>query len=172
MHPYYKKNYNYCPKCGTKMELSSDKEHFICLECEFEVYPNPAPTVSIFFARDNKILLAKRAIDPGKGKWDSVGGFVDTGESLEQAAIREALEETGCRVEFKKFISSYPDSYDGKPTLSSAVAAEIISKEPQPADDVASLHWLDISEIPDISQFAFEPVYYQLQDFINQLPKD
>lgn len=172
MHPYFKKNYHYCPKCGSKMKLSPDQEHFICPECKFEVYPNPAPTVSVFFVRDNKILLAKRAIDPGKGKWDSVGGFVDTEESLEQAALRETLEEIGCEAEFIKFISSYPDNYDGKPTLSSAVAAKIISGEPQPADDVASLHWIDINDIPDISEFAFEPIYYQLQDFINQLSKD
>ncbi len=172
MHPYFEDNYHYCPKCGSQLQLAEDGEHFVCLVCNFEVYPCPAPTVSIFFANNNQILLAKRAIDPGKGKWDSIGGFVEPGENFEQAAVREAQEETGTEIKVINIISSYPSSYEGKPTLNTGVAAEIISGEPEPADDVASLHWLDIDQLPEASEFAFKSVHQQLQDYINQLEKE
>lgn len=59
-----------------------------------------------------KLLLVRRARDPGKGKWGLPGGFVDRGESVEQALEREILEETQLVVTNSKYLMTHPNSYN------------------------------------------------------------
>ena len=80
-----------CPKCGT----------------EIEVYKNPIPTVDIIIEVGNGIVLVERK-NPPLG-WALPGGFVDYGESLEKAAVREAKEETGLDVELVRQFHAYSD---------------------------------------------------------------
>ena len=76
------------------MQQQSAPHWAICPNCDFVFYNNPAPCVSLLFYQDGQVLLARRGIEPQKGKWDLVGGFINTGESGEAAAVREAKEET------------------------------------------------------------------------------
>lgn len=80
-----------CPKCG----------------CEIEVYKNPIPTVDIIIETPEGIVLVERK-NPPLG-WALPGGFVDYGESLEEAAVREAKEETGLDVELVRQFHAYSD---------------------------------------------------------------
>ena len=147
MHPYYQKNFQFCPRCGAR--YNSRKEPLICDQCQFIYYPNPAPTTAVIVEEKGKILLAKRSIEPKKGWWDTPGGFIEINESVEECTIREMKEETGLNVEFLKIIGSAPVEYEDKPTLTIGVHAKIISGTIKPADDVASLHWIDLNEIPE-----------------------
>jgi ADP-ribose pyrophosphatase YjhB (NUDIX family) len=70
-------------------------------------YRNPTPTVDIIIIRDNSVVLVKRR-NPPHG-WAIPGGFVDEGESVEHAAIREAKEETGLDVSVSRLIGVYTD---------------------------------------------------------------
>ncbi len=169
MHSYFKQNYQFCSKCGTRLNPKEIQEHLICASCGFEVYPNPAPTTAVFVIKDRQVLLAKRAIEPKKGTWDSPGGFVDPGESLEQGAIREMQEETGLEVKITNIIGSYPDTYQGKPTVNVGLLAAITAGQPQAADDVASLHWIDLDKLPAADEFGFQTVCKLLQDLKHKL---
>ncbi len=71
------------------------------------IYKNPIPTVDIIIELEGGIVFIKRA-NPPFG-WALPGGYVDYGESLEEAACREALEETGLRIEFLRQFHTYSD---------------------------------------------------------------
>lgn len=90
-------NWKYCPFCGG--ELLKKPLMQLCSQCGKQHYENPKSTVGVFlFDSNGRIILAIRKIDPYKGYWDTIGGFVSIGESLEEAAYREFSEETGCRL--------------------------------------------------------------------------
>ena len=72
-----------------------------------EVRKNPVPTVDIIIEMGGGVVLIKRANEPHG--WALPGGFVDYGETLEDAALREAMEETGLRVELKRQMHTYSD---------------------------------------------------------------
>ncbi|NPA24963.1 MAG: NUDIX hydrolase [Deltaproteobacteria bacterium] len=98
----------------------SRKERLSCPVCghQFSLYRNPVPTVDIIIAYDGGIVLIER-LNPPSG-WALPGGFVDYGESLEAAAIREAREETGLEVELGGQFHTYssPDRDPRQHTIS------------------------------------------------------
>ena len=69
----------------------------------------PSLTVDIIILVKDKIVLIKRLNPPYQGTWALPGGFVDIGETVEEAAIREALEETGLDVELKEMVGVFSD---------------------------------------------------------------
>ncbi|MBI2544613.1 MAG: NUDIX hydrolase [Candidatus Rokubacteria bacterium] len=91
----------YCPLCGSdlvRVPMPPDqKEEAVCSACGFVFYLNPKVVAGAIPAQDGRVLLVRRNIEPAKGKWTFPGGFVEWGESIGAAALREALEETGGR---------------------------------------------------------------------------
>ena len=86
----------FCSNCGDKNkfgEKDGNKRYF-CSECQQIHYENPKPTATLVCPKNKKILLVKRAKNPGKGLWGLPGGFIEKGESPETAAKRELKEET------------------------------------------------------------------------------
>ena len=89
----------FCSACGAPLE----ERHFpednltrkICSACGEVAYRNPRVLVTTIVLRDDRILLCRRARSPGLGRWTLPGGFMECGESLEEAAARETVEETG-----------------------------------------------------------------------------
>ena len=168
MHPYFQQNYHYCPKCGyefTEEDYQSVK--LVCPQCGFEVYENPTPTVAAVIVQQNKILLAKRSIEPRKNTWDSVGGFVEVGETLEQACLREMEEETGLKGTIKDYLGNFPDTYFDKPTLTAGFVVEIGQGEPQAQDDVAELKWFNKKEIP-FTEIGFPSVANIIKKYLKK----
>jgi ADP-ribose pyrophosphatase YjhB (NUDIX family) len=85
-------------------------KRYYCSECNTIHYENPKPTATIICPKNNEILLVKRAINPSKGLWCLPGGFIERGESPEEAAVRELNEETqlrGCVVNILGTCSHY-----------------------------------------------------------------
>jgi len=95
-------------------------------------------------------LLAKRGNDPHKGAYDIIGGFMEADELPESAAIREAKEETGLDIRITSLLGTYVDRYgdDGDYTLNLHYIGEIVGGEMKPMDDVVSLEWIAIDEVP------------------------
>ena len=83
-----------------------------CLQCGFVYYFNPAAAVACFL-RDaqGRLLVARRACDPGRGMLDLPGGFVDCAETAEEAARREVREETGLQTGPLQYLFSVPNIY-------------------------------------------------------------
>jgi ADP-ribose pyrophosphatase YjhB (NUDIX family) len=89
---------NYCSYCGEPLVLKAvkgdDRDRPWCESCQVAHYRNPTILVASFLHCGNKLLWTRRGIEPGKGKWAFPAGFVECGESLQQAAARELKEET------------------------------------------------------------------------------
>lgn len=152
MHSFYKKNYLYCPYCQTKLQTVAD--YLSCPKCQLAVYDNPAPATVNLFTQDKKILLAKRKHEPMAGAWDSIGGFMKNGESIEQCALRETKEELKVEAKIIKYLGSFCGEYAGVPVIDFVFWTKIIKGEPQASDDVAQIEWFNFDNLP--SNFAFE----------------
>ena len=112
--------------------------------------------MAILIVRDGKLLLARRGVDPAKGEWDIPGGFVDRGESAEEAVVREALEETALRVRVSEYLGSVPDVYGSRqtPTLNLCFMVDVLGGEMKAQSDVAELAWFPMDKLPN--KMAFE----------------
>jgi 8-oxo-dGTP diphosphatase len=92
-----KKKRTYCIHCGSKVmkALEDDVPRDFCRSCGTFFYENPLPVVSSVLVKERKILLVKRGKKPYRGMWGLPTGFAETGENIEEAALRELEEETG-----------------------------------------------------------------------------
>jgi 8-oxo-dGTP diphosphatase len=118
LHPHDESHaYRFCPRCGGTLERrllkSTEPERLVCPQCGFVFYIDPKIAVgTIIRTTTDSIVLVKRAIDPGYGKWVFPGGYVDRGEPLTAAAVREAREECGLDVRLDGLVNIY--SYPGR----------------------------------------------------------
>ena len=140
--------YNYCPKCGKPIAKGSEPPE--CKRCDITYYTNAKPTASVLPVRGGKVLLAVRGREPHKGYYGGIGGFMEAHELPEEAALREAKEETGLDMKIVELLGIYNDVYgsDGDRTLNFHYIAEIVGGEMRPMDDVAGLEWFDINNTP------------------------
>src|SRR5262249_15771094 len=109
--------FRFCPRCGGTLERrllkATEPERLVCTRCAFVFYLDPKIAVgTIIPTARSRIVLVRRAIDPGYGKWVFPGGYVDRGEPLTTAAIREAREECGLDVRLDGLVNIY--SYAGR----------------------------------------------------------
>lgn len=89
--------WEFCPICGQSLTVHDDgqssRPH--CARCRRFYYSNPVPAACCFVSRGDGLLFVRRAVEPAKGLWTLPGGFIELGETAEQAALRELEEETG-----------------------------------------------------------------------------
>jgi ADP-ribose pyrophosphatase YjhB (NUDIX family) len=92
----------YCAECGELLEVrwvaSEGRDRAVCPRCNAIRYDNPRILVSTVVFHERRLLLCRRAQEPSMGRWNLPAGFLERGETLEVAAVRETFEETGVRV--------------------------------------------------------------------------
>lgn len=104
----------FCFHCGEALARSvpagDDRERWNCAACGYVVYENPTPVVLVVVEAANRMLLIRRALEPYKDRWAVPGGFVEQGESVTLAAVRELREETGLAIEEDELIPLFISS--------------------------------------------------------------
>ena len=100
-----------CPRCGGYSLSWPTTKHFQCESCGFVLYLNIASAVAVIMECRGEVLFGVRKHDPGSGMLDLPGGFVDPGETAEEAVRREVMEELGIAVPEMRYLFSLPNRY-------------------------------------------------------------
>jgi len=139
--------------------------HLLCPNCELKIYYNPSLAVALIaFNNKGEVLLNKRKIPPNPGSWDTVGGFVNVGETVEQAIKREFNEETQAQCEIVRYWGSCPDIYgiEQSPTINLFFEVKIVSGKLLASDDAAELRFFPLDQLPKQLAFANTRVFLNL----------
>jgi NAD+ diphosphatase len=103
---------SFCPKCGSSGFQRLGERSLKCLRCGFHLFINSAAAVAAMVSdNEGNLLLTTRGVEPGYGKLDLPGGFIDPGESAEDAVKRELSEELGMNVKAVQYLGSAPNEY-------------------------------------------------------------
>jgi len=121
------------------------------------LYKNPIPTIDIIIEKEDKIVLIKRGAEPFKDMLAIPGGYVEWGETVEHASIREAKEETSLDVELTDLLGVYsdPERNPEKKSIAIVFIGKPIGGNLKAGDDATDAFWFNINEI-ESKEFAFD----------------
>lgn len=145
--------FKYCPVCGSPDFGFNNQKSKRCLHCGFVMYVNPSAAVAAFVVNPlAELLVCVRGKDPCRGSLDLPGGFIDTGETAEEAVMRELKEEIGLSTAQPLYQFSLPNDYLYSgwniPTLDLFYLVEVNDDfQPVAADDVASCEFVSLHKI-------------------------
>ena len=159
--------YRFCPRCGGGLERRAIKaieaKRLVCQACSFIFYQDPKVVAGTIFTLDRRIVLLKRGVEPAIGKWVFPGGYVDRGETVEEAALRETREESQLEVVIGSLLNVY--SYPRSPNVIIVYTAQIVGGNLAAGDESveAATFWPD--EIP-WHDLAFDSTRDALKDYV------
>lgn len=149
----------YCPYCTCPLEEQPafGRTRPVCPTCGYVHFLTPKVGVSILVEQDGRVLLVRRAIEPGLGQWSLPSGFIEWDESPEVAAVREVGEETGLVVADPRLIDvvQYAEDFRG-PGLNINYRASVVGGMLQPDDDAAEAQFFAREDLPSQAEIAFE----------------
>lgn len=155
---------NFCTQCGGNLSLGipagDDRPRHVCQVCGAIHYQNPKVIAGCIPVWENRILLCRRAIEPRLGTWTLPAGFMELGETLEQAAQREAYEEARVEVELEPLYTLF-----SLPHISQVYAffrARMLAESYAPGAESLEVRLFEEAEIP-WQEISFQTVYRSLQ---------
>jgi 8-oxo-dGTP diphosphatase len=159
--------YRHCPRCGGELEervvMEHDPPRLVCRACGFVFYLDPKVAVGAICRTPGGIVLMRRAIEPGYGRWVYPGGYVDRGETLEAAAVREAREEINADIRITGLVNAY--SYAGRPVVVIVYAADVVGGDVRGGQEAIEVRTFAPGEIP-WDDLAFRSTTEALRDFL------
>jgi NADH pyrophosphatase NudC (nudix superfamily) len=150
------RDYRYCPRCRhplVRVVEEPDNPYVRCDECGFTKWDNPLPSTIGLVERDGRVLLLERAVAPGRGQWDAVGGFLAPHESAEACLAREADEELGQDVLIGECLGTYPSVYGetGLTTVGIAFRCTLTSDDVRLSAENTAWAWFGLDDLPSIA---------------------
>lgn len=154
-------------QCGQRLTTAvpegDTRRRMVCLDCGFVHYINPRPVAGTIPVRaDGKILLGRRDIEPRRGFWVFPGGFMDIGETAEEAAIRETREEVQLDVGNLELIGVFTRVEPGVVVI--VYEAEALG-EAEVGDETSEIGWFGPHEIP-WDEIAFDSTEAALRAWV------
>lgn len=171
-HPF--KVFKYCPRCGKSGLITEGARSFRCTGCGFNFYINSAAAVAALISNEEgELLLTVRGIEPGYGMLDLPGGFIDPGETAENAVRRELHEELGLKVKSLEYICSAPNEYiyNGLSVFTLDMAFGVIPDTIdglRPMDDITGFKFYTEEEI-DFGRIHSPSMSYFIKQFFGKL---
>lgn len=142
----------FCQRCGgsTEERQVDGRLRPVCVKCGAITWLDPKLAVAVIIERDGRILLGKRGDGVSSpGRWSFPSGFVERGEVVTEAAIREVREETGLTIEVGPLIGVFSEAHN--PVVLIVHTAEDPGDEPTPADDLIELDWFSPDALPELA---------------------
>jgi ADP-ribose pyrophosphatase YjhB (NUDIX family) len=164
----------FCSNCGGNLVFGpvegEDRSRLACERCGFVRYVNPRLVVTTLpITERGEVVLIKRGIAPGYGRWAQPGGFLEIDETVEEAAARETLEETGLEVELGEIIGLYSRIVAEVVTV--AFEARIVGGKPTATRESLETRPFAPDEIP-WNEIAFETSGRALLDWVARVRPD
>jgi len=165
--------FQFCPRCGERREAQTPVQPFHCHRCSLHYYFNPALAVAaVLLGPDERALFIRRAVDPAKGMLAVPGGFVDIGETAEEAMRREIREEVNLEVGALDFLCTAPNEYPYRgvtyPVLDIVFVTRALAIDRIAAlDGVDSYVWMDPRKV-DMAEIAFPSVREALRRYLGE----
>ncbi len=144
----WRRTHRYCGVCGAANVLSEDEPALICQACEQSFYPRVTPAVIVLVERDNEILLARGQHLP-EGFYSVLAGFVESGESLEEAAAREIREEVAIEIKNLRYFGSQPWPFPHSLMIAFTADYEGGEVSPDPRE-IAHADWFSFDRLPAV----------------------
>lgn len=159
--------YRFCPRCSGPLDSrvlrASEPPRLVCQACKFVLFLDPKVATGAIFSMNGGVVLVQRAIEPSYGKWVFPGGYVDRGEALEDAAIREVKEESGLDVRLTRLLGVY--SSVGNPVILIAYAGEVTGGSLRVDEEGLDARAFAADEIP-WNQLAFPSTASVIRDYL------
>jgi len=146
---------SYCPRCGGQLErrFTEGRDRDVCSACGFVFYRNPVPAVGVVVAQDGDVVMIRRKYPPRAGYWALPAGYMELGESAEEAAIRECHEETGLLVQIDHLLGVYSFGEGEESGLVIIYAATALGGQLRAEDDAIEAGAFPLDALP--SPMAF-----------------
>jgi 8-oxo-dGTP diphosphatase len=140
----------FCLRCGTALKPRDVFGHprLACPSCEYVHYDDPKVAVGVVAERAGEILLTRRNHEPRMGFWSFPSGFVDAGEDVRAAAVRETLEETGLEVRLERLLGVYQEQ--GSRVIYISFAAAAGQGEPVADAESIEVRFFPATELPPL----------------------
>ncbi|MBI4498219.1 MAG: NUDIX hydrolase [Chloroflexi bacterium] len=159
----------YCPRCGHRLAETlletEDRPRLVCTSCAYVFYQNPRIVAGAIPIQDGRVVLLRRGIEPRHGYWTFPSGFMELGETAEQAAVREAKEETNLEVAILSLLSVYTRIEAG--TVAVVYLARVVGGAPQINKEALEIATFLPQEIP-WDDLAFESTRWALRDWVRR----
>ena len=141
----------YCSACAAVLEVRAVAGHHrpVCPACGHVVYHDPKVAAICIVERDLKVLMVKRGNQPGIGLWSMPGGYVDRGEIVEEAAVREVLEETGLEVEVEGLVGLF--SKRDHPVIVAAFVAREVGGALKAGLEALDVGFFSLDDLPPLA---------------------
>lgn len=156
----------FCPGCGAALRqqfvAAEGRDRLVCAACSRIHYINPAPVAGVIPVANGRIWLLRRGIEPRRGYWTFPAGFMEMGETVEEAARRETREELNLEVRLRGLVGVY--SYATGTTIHIIYGADALS-EPSAGEETLSFASFLPAEIP-WSDLAFASTHDALRDWL------
>ncbi|WP_336975803.1 NAD(+) diphosphatase [Acinetobacter pittii] len=145
----WRRNHKFCSHCGHPTEVHPTEYAMVCPSCRYHQYPRVNPCIITVITRgDDEILLAK-SVHNKTNMYGLIAGFVEVGETLEEAVQREAFEEVGLKLKNIQYMSSQPWPFPSN--LMVAFRAEYESGEIKlQEEEIANAQFFKIDQLPEI----------------------
>ena len=161
----WRRNHKFCSHCGHKTDVHASEYAMVCPACNYHQYPRVNPCVITVITRgEDEILLAKNARNTSN-MYGLIAGFVEVGETLEEAVRRETLEEVGLKLGKIEYLASQPWPFPSN--LMIAFKAEYASGEltlqPKEISDAAFFKFDQLPEIPFKGSIAHAMIMHVIQ---------
>ncbi|OCZ72466.1 NAD(+) diphosphatase [Acinetobacter pittii] len=145
----WRRNHKFCSHCGHPTEVHPTEYAMVCTSCRYHQYPRVNPCIITVITRgDDEILLAK-SVHNKTNMYGLIAGFVEVGETLEEAVQREAFEEVGLKLKNIQYMSSQPWPFPSN--LMVAFRAEYESGEIKlQEEEIADAQFFKIDQLPEI----------------------
>lgn len=160
------RTHQFCGACGEKTVLSEADRSRSCPVCQFPMYPRLAPAMIVAVEKDGEILLGRSSHFP-PGIYSVLAGFVEPGESAEEAVIREVYEETRVVCDDVRYFGSQPWPFPN--SLMLGFTARYVSGEIDTSqDELEDARWCPADDLPRTFPGNISISQWLLQDFLSR----